>query len=694
VKILVSWLRDFVDVPVPVKDLAWDLNLCGFEVASVTPASPGFGVAGPDAEDAVIDFEITANRPDCLSVLGMAREVATRYRVPLRAPAPSPLRGREDALEGLLVTIEDAQRCPRYTAAIADVRIGPSPAWLASRLEAAGVRPINNVVDITNYVLMETGHPLHAFDLARLGGAELRIRCARPGERMTTLDGQNRALDPEMLVIADATRPQAIGGVMGGAESEVWSGTRTIAIESAYFLPASIRRTSKRLGLSTEASYRFERGADIEAPLRALARTCELIEQTGTGTVRPHWVDAYPGRRPSPVLTLSVGAVSAFLGYAVAAADVDRILGGLGFVVEAIDEDERRVVVPAWRGDVARDVDLYEEIARHNGYHRLPMTFPALVAAPERPVERLEIERAAKRLAAGAGFSEAVTFTFIERAAAEPFAGREELVSIANPLSESFAVLRPSLLPGLADALAHNRRRERRDVQLYETGTRFRAGAGETHAIGLAWLGAGTGEHWSGTGRPVDFFDIKGAVEAVCGGLGLRVAGVSRAERPWLISGRAAVMHVAGREAPIEAAVLGQLHPAVAEAHGLPASEPVLLAEIDLDAVAPAVGLGDAVTCRPLPRHPSVVRDISVLIEASLPAAGLRDTIRAAAPSTLVDLSEFARYQGRGVPDGQVSLSFRLTFRAADRTLTDSEVQHAVEAILAALAGSHGARLR
>ena len=642
----------------------------------------------------MIDFEITANRPDCLSVAGMAREVATRYRVPLKAVDPPPLRGQEDALDGLLVSIEDAQRCPRYTAALAEVTIGPSPLWLARRLEAAGVRPINNVVDVTNYVLMETGHPLHAFDLARLGGGELRIRCARPGERLTTLDGQSRALDSEMLVIADAARAQAVAGVMGGADAEVSSATRQIAIESAYFQPASVRRTSKRLGLSTEASYRFERGADIEAPLRALARTCELLERIGAGRVREHWVDAYPGRRRSPILALSVEGVAAFLGHPVAAGDIDRILQDLGFGVDAVDEDARRITVPTWRTDVARDVDLYEEIARHDGYHRLPMSFPALVTVTQPPEPRLEIERTAKRLAARAGFSEAVTFTFIERGAAAPFADDSHLVGIANPLSESFAVLRPSLLPGLVDALAHNRRRERRDVQLYESGTRFRADTGETRGLGLAWLGAAGSEHWSGTGRAADFFDIKGAVEAVCDGLGLVVERVAPAQRPWLVPGRAAEVIVVGPGSPVVAGVVGQLLPALAEARGLAQGEPVYVAELDLDAVAPAVRLGEAIAATPLPRHPSIVRDLSVVVGDGLPGATLRDTIRRAAPATLVDVREFARYQGQGVPEGHVSLSFRLTFRAVDRTLTDNEVQQAVEIILAALAGAHGARLR
>ena len=353
-KILVSWLRDFVDVTVPIKDLAWDLNLCGFEVASVEPVP----VAPGEPEDAVIDFEITANRPDCLSVIGMAREVATRYGLPLQPQAPPALGGTEGGLDGLRVTIEDPVRCPRYAAALADVRIGPSPAWMVKRLEAAGMRAISNVVDITNYVLLETGHPLHAFDLERLGGRELRIRCATPSERMTTLDGQNRELDPEMLVIADASRPQAVAGVMGGGDSEVHGGTRTIAIESAYFQPASVRRTSKRLGLSTEASYRFERGADVEAPCaRSRARaTCSCRparapRAPGGSTPTPASAPEPASRCPSPASAGSWGARSR-------PTRLERILAGLGFGVDEASRTPGRLQVPSWRGDVSRDVDL------------------------------------------------------------------------------------------------------------------------------------------------------------------------------------------------------------------------------------------------------------------------------------------------------------------------------------------------
>jgi phenylalanyl-tRNA synthetase beta chain len=693
VKILVSWLRDFVEVPVPPKDLAWALHLLGFEVASVEPPP---GAPGTD-DDAVIDFEITANRPDCLSVLGMAREVATRFGVPLRGPATAAATPAGDPLP-LAVSIEAPDLCPRYAAGMADVRVGSSPRWMVQRLHAAGLRSVNNVVDVTNYVLLELGHPMHAFDYERIGGRQLRIRRARPGERVTTLDGQDRSLGEDMLVIADAERATAVAGVMGGHDSEVSLSTRVIALESAYFQPASVRRTSKRLGLSTEASYRFERGADPEAPVAAMLRALRLLEEIGGGTPRPGWIDAFPNPPQRPVVTLREGRVRHVLGHAVSAPETERILAGLGFDPSPAGEGAEgrvwRVRVPGWRGDVAREADLIEEVARHHGYDRLPATFPALFAAPAVPDARLERGQAAQRLVRAAGFSECCTFTFVERAAALPFAPDDEIVPVANPLSEKFAVLRPSLLTGVIDSLAHNRRREQRDVRLFELGSRFTRSGGEVRALGLAWTGAAAAEHWSGSGRPVDFFDIKGVVERLCAGLGLTPV-FAAADGPALVRGRAASV---GAETPAGTArsfgTIGQLAPAVAEARGLPSHDEVYVAELDLDAVSDLISLGTGMKVQGLPRHPSVVRDISMIVAEVLPAATLRATIHASAPPTLVDVREVARYQGKGVPEGHVSLSFRLTFRDPARTLTDGEVQAATDAIVTALRQAHGATLR
>jgi phenylalanyl-tRNA synthetase beta chain len=677
VKAPASWLRELVDVPVDTATLARDMHMAGFEVATV--------------EDDVIDFEITANRPDCLSLVGLSREIATRYGTRHKAPVGRDLGAASPSSLGpLTVTVEDPARCPRYTAAIADVTIGPSPAWLSARLTEAGVRSISNVVDVTNYVLLELGQPLHAFDLAKLAGPELRIRTARPGERIRTLDGQARALGAEMLVIADRDRPQALGGVMGGADSEVSSSTRTIVLESAYFAPGSIRRTSKKLGLSTEASYRFERGADVAAASEGLARACALLEQIGAGKARDGWIDACAAPKAPAVVTFDVALVRRMLGADVAVDDIRRILTGLGFVIGEASAARWAVSVPSWRVDVARDVDLVEEVARHFGYDRLPTTFPALTTVPARPSARLEQDRAVRRLVSAAGFNECVTFSFIADKAAREFAAEADLVPIANPLSETFAVLRPSLLPGLVDSVSHNRRHGQRDVRLFELGTRFVATSGERRALGLAWMGALDAEDWSAKARPVTFFDLKGVVEALGGWLGLSLT-ARAATRPFLAPGRTAEIVAESAAGARVFGVVGQLLPALAVARDIPAQDEVYVAELDLDEVVDLVTILDIQRTHPLPRFPSIVRDLAILVDDTLPAADVRGTIRAVAPSTLVRVAEFDRYQGQGIPDGKVSLAYRLTFQAAERTLTDREADEAMEAVVAELAKVHGA---
>lgn len=676
-KVPVSWLRDLVDVPVATGVLASDLHMAGFEVASV--------------DGDVIDFEITANRPDCLSLIGLAREVATRYGTALRTPATRDLGpARASAAGPVAVAIEDATRGPRYCAAVADVRIGPSPEWLSGRLTAAGIRAINNVVDVTNYVLLELGHPLHAFDLARLAGPALHVRTARPGEALVTLDGQTRTLDAEMLVIADAGRAQAVAGVMGGRDSEVGRETQAIVLESAWFLPGSVRRTSRRLGLSTEASYRFERGADIDAAPVALARACALIEQIGAGTIRAGWADAYPVARRPVEVGLEASEVRRVLGIPVEPAEVVRILTGLGFALDGPPGGPWRVGVPSWRVDVARDVDLVEEIARHHGYDRLPATFPPLAHVPPPPDPSADQTRTLRRLATATGFTEAVTFSFISEQAAREFADQADLVSLTNPLSELFAVLRPSMLPGLVDAVAHNRRHGMRDVRLFELGTRFVRGRGEQATLGLAWTGAAAAEHWSGGARMADLFDLVGAAETIAAGLGVSLttrAATARALTP----GRTAELLAAPPGGPpVVVGLAGQLEASLASARDIPAQDAVLVAEIDVGALQ-TLARREVASAGTLPRFPSIVRDLSVLVEDTLLAADVRGTIQAAAPPTLTRVAEFDRYQGKGIPDGRVSLSYRLTFQAPDRTLTDVEIDAAMTAIVAALASRHGA---
>ncbi len=493
-RLVCPWLSDFVRVPVDPETMAHEIGLRGFEVAAIEQ--------GPLP---VIDFEITANRPDCLSHLGLAREASAIWELPLQMPElrVQPAGEPADAAHAVDVDVRDAALCPRYCAQVFEVTVGRSPDWLQARLEAAGVRPINNIVDVTNYVMLELGQPMHAFDLAKLDGRRLVIRRALPGERLRTLDGVERTLRDDMLVIADATRATAIGGVMGGAESEIDGTTRWIALESAYFQPASIRRTSRRLGLKSEASARFERGADVNAPPLGIARAAALFHQVGAGRPAGPLIDRYDAPRPPLQVRLRAARIARLLGQTVPSADVSRILLALGFLVveePCGTEPGWLVTVPTFRVDVTREVDLIEEVGRHYGFDRLPVTFPALAAPQAPPDPGITRDRLIRQVLTAAGFSESMTFAFIERAAALPFCEPGiEPAAIANPLSENFAVLRPSLLPGLIDSCAHNRRRGRRDVRLFETGSRFTA-SGEGRGVGIAWSGGTSPLHWTASG--------------------------------------------------------------------------------------------------------------------------------------------------------------------------------------------------
>jgi len=700
-KVLVSWLRDFVDVTASPEEIAKTMSVRGFAVEGLEHIDWDSSETRIAKADAVIDFEVTGNRPDCMCVVGMAREIATAFNLPMRRPVARGKSGDDEDGSSLRlvslkavdkadidVVIENPELCPRYAGAVADVTVGPSPGWMQARLQAAGVRPISNIVDVTNYVLLEMGQPMHAFDFTKLGGARIVVRTARAGESIKTLDGQTRELTGDMLVIADAERPVAMAGVMGGAESEVAEGTAAIVLESAYFNPLSVRRTSKTLGLKTEASMRFERGLDPRLPVTAMERACALLETIGAGRARGTVVDRYPTRVEPRTLRLRRDRIKRLLGAAVPDADVKRILESLGFTLRDGADGGWDVNIPTRRVDIAREVDLIEEVARHYGFDKLPSTFPPLTAAPPPNDPRIGRARHLRGIMTAAGFSEAMTFGFVPANAAAPFAPEGELVPIANPLSENFAVLRPSALPGLVDAVTHNRRREQRDVRLFEVGARFSRSDGERRSLACAWTGAATAEHWSGGARDVDFFDMKGLAERIGDALRLEVTTETHREN-WLVAGRSAAVVAGGTRV----GVIGQLTPAVAEAHGLPSNDPVYVAEIDLDA-ADAIAPKDEGRVEPLPRYPSVSRDISILIDATLPADAVRATIRESAPRTLVQIREFDRYQGKGVPEGQVSLSLRLTFRASDRTLTDAEVQSAMDAILAALKDRHAAQQR
>ncbi|MEW6388674.1 MAG: phenylalanine--tRNA ligase subunit beta [Thermodesulfobacteriota bacterium] len=645
-------------------------------------------------KDVWLEVAVTPNRPDCLSVLGLAREVAALLKQPLSHPKIDFPEDPNPVDQAARVTILDPLYCPRYAARlVVDLEVKPSPFWLRRRLELSGLRAINNLVDVTNYVLLEMGQPLHAFDFDRLGGGEIVVRLPRAGEtRFTTLDSQERPLDPETLLICDAEKPVALAGIMGGLASEVTETTRRVLIESAYFQPASIRRSAKRLGLSTEASYRFERGVDPDGVIRALERAAQLMGQLGGGRVLAGRLDEYPTPIPRPRLTLRVSRANQVLGTTFAP---EKMLGLLKDLhLPAILEGDTLVVqAPSFRGDLEREVDLIEEIARLAGYEEIPVTLPSGVVATPRPSLKVRLRRAAQQLLLSLGFSEVVTYSFQPERLKDLLAapgGAEAALHLANPLSEEQAVMRTSLLPGLLMALHRNTQRLVLDARLFEVAKVFIPEEGEALPREEEWLagvmhGRREEPSWLSASESVDFFDLKGVVETLLARLLIsEVSFRGEALPPYLRAG--ARVYAGDREL----GWLGELTPQSLEKIDLPG--PVFLFALNFDAVAGAAQPFPLYS--PLPRYPAVYRDVALVLPLEVPMAQVQQALSYYGRPWLEEARLFDVYSGPPIPPGKRSLAFHLSYRDPEKTLTDEMVDRHHDALVAALAEKLGAELR
>jgi len=665
--------------------------------------APGTPIAKALAlEDVLLEVNVTPNRPDCLSHLGLAREVAALLGTKVRMPSPRMAEGGAPAAEAVKIRIEDPDRCARYAARVIEgVKIGPSPLWLARRLEACGVRSISNVVDATNFVLLELGHPLHAFDLDKVAGREIVVRTARAGERLVTLDGKERELSTEDLLIADRDRGSALAGVMGGGESEISPGTTRVLLESAWFQPGGVRRTSRRHGLKTEASYRFERGADPGMVIPAVDRCAALIAELAGGTVRPGVVDAHPRRVRAPQVRLRWRRPAEILGMDVARAEARRILSRLGFAEKKPVKDGAVFQVPSWRVDVSIEEDLVEEIVRTKGYDAIPETLPRnAVDTPAEPAEAQAISRVRAALEA-AGFSEAVNFSFVAAKELEPFeghvvtgdgSGRALGVALKNPISAELSVMRTSLVPSLLRNLAHNRRQRVEDLRLYEIASiyhphpdpRDRPTAESVEIAGVL-AGRRSPSGWATGSDALDFHDAKAAVTGVLEALGVGSRWSAGAE-PWLHPRNSAIVRAPSGEDAI--GVVGELHPRAAAAFDLPRG--VLAFRLSLDALLRRMRL--VPQHRPIPRLPAVLRDLAVVVDEAVTAASVEAATR---EEPLVDgVTLFDVYRGAPLPAGKKNLAFAISYRAPDRTLTDAEADAAHGRIVGRLAEKLGAALR
>jgi len=664
--------------------------LCSEAELGLSTSAEGIMILPPDApvgsqvadtlntKDHLLELSVTPNRGDCLSIIGVAREVAALTGTRIHPPASKLRQGKNEVADAVRVSVLDPDLCPRYSARlITGVRIGPSPFWLRTRLERAGVRSINNVVDVTNYIMLEYGQPLHAFDFDLLEGGEIVVKRAAPGERFVALDGIERVLQKDTLMICDAMRAVAIGGVMGGLNSEIRDATSRVLLESAYFSPQGIRRTSSALGLRTESSYRFERGIDPEGVLAASLRAAALIAELAGGEAAKGAIDCYPTPLPCPEIRLRLSKVSAVLGMSLEPKEVKGILERLCMEVRENKGDEWVIAPATYRGDITREIDLIEEIGRLKGYDHIPVQVPKMWVMPFREEPEEELEQRLKDALVGLGFYEVITFSFIspqylEALRLPPDDPRLLPLPLLNPLAEVQSVMRTTLLPGLLETARYNLSHKNSDLKIFELREVYSPRQGEKlpeerRALAGLVTGAVAPEGWNIPHEEADFYYVKGCVEQVLTELKTPAPTFTTGEgTPYLSPGKGAVINL-GRD---KIGTVGELHPEVAHAFELPSG--VFIFEFELPLLANH--FRREITFTPLPRFPSVARDVAVTIDAGISAEEIAAIIKGVDNRYIESIEVFDSYQGDPIPRGRKGLAYRIRYRSPDRTMTDEEV--------------------
>ena len=685
-----NWLRELTGTSLTPLELRERLTMVGLAIDAVEEKDG----------DAVLDVEVPSNRPDCLSHVGIAREVAVIESGKVRLPSSKPARVAGRATDLTSVEIRDTDLCPRYAARLVlGVRIGPSPDWLAERLEEIGQRPINNVADITNFVLHELGQPLHAFDFAKLKGKRIVVRRATASEKLKTLDGVERALDTSMLVIADADRPVALAGIMGGEDSEISVQTTDVLIESAYFNPDSVRQTARKLGMDTEASRRFERGADCENVLRAQDRCVELICEIAGGVATEDSIDVYPSPLPARSIPFRPARVGSLTSLHVAETDMNRILTALGIDHTQESSAVWKGVPPTWRIDIEREEDLVEEIARHFGYDKIGSEIPPTNQSGEYQPKELKIRKLRRTLQA-LGFDEAINFSFIEAAHDDQFELIPEFnsqdpehafITLKNPIIESEVRMRPTLVPGLLNSLRHNLNHGVRNVHLFETGRIFaKSDSGELpnerEALSLIATGGVSEEDRAQAPRETDFFDLKGSLEAAVAAMNRGPLRFTRARVKHLREGQSARILLADGTS---IGSLGKLADSVSEAFKF--RQPVYVAELDLTRLLAVEEL--PAQYKPLPRYPSVVRDLTILVDRQITLEELLGTIEEQQVDDCRGARLVGTYEGANIPEDRRAVTLRIEYRSDERTLRDEEIEERQRSLIDSLLRQYSAQL-
>ena len=691
-KVVYSWLKDFVDVTAPPQELASRLALSGTNIGSVETGPHG----------TVIDAEVSSNRPDCLGHYGIAREVAAIYKLPLKHAAPKPPESTTKASDAVQVEIQAPELCGRFTArVIRNVKIQPSPKWLKDRLEASGVASISNVVDISNYVMLELGHALHTFDYDKVRDRKIVVRRAKPNEKMRTLDGVERQFDPGICMISDGdgSRPVGIGGIMGGAETEISFSTKNVLIECAWFEPVAIRRAARFLKLHTEASTRFGRGADPEMAELASRRCAELILQLAGGELLASVVDVYPGKREPKKIRVTRAEILRVMGADVPDKEIEASLGALGFAPVRIDHNRGaegsllaawECTQPSWRAEVEREIDLIEEIARIYGLEKFPPRLPAARQGAAR-LPQYEAETRLRERLIGLGYREILSIPHVAEERDALF--RPEGVAparLANPLSEEAGVLRSTGIVTMAAALEWNLNHGQRNARLFEIGRTYRLQGSESIETRVLTIGA-TGEAREkglyDAAREFSFSDLKGdldSISALASGFVWQPGGPD-----WLHAAKRGKLFL--RDAGI--GVAGQLARRLAEK--LKLRQDVFLAELELDKFYEAVNAAKSLRrYEPLPRFPAVERDFSLLLADGTPFSEIADSIRSLGIAEIGSIEAVDLFRGKNVPAGKYSLLVRVTLQSREGTLTEGQINHYAGKIISILEHRHGAQLR
>ncbi len=662
-----------------------------------TPGTPLFSLL--PLSDRVFDVDITPNRPDCACILGIAREIAAATGQIFKRPKIEIVEDGPPIEDLTSVTIIDPEGCPRYAAGmIQRVNLGPSPFWMRYRLYLSGIRSINNLVDVTNYVMMEMGQPLHAFDYNRLKENRIVVRRAQEGEVFTTLDGVTHTLNSENLLICDGERPVALAGIMGGLNSEIFAGTENVFVESAFFDPVTIRRGSKRLGLSTEASYRFERGADIGGAVTALKRAISLISHLAGGSTSTGFIDNYPKTYTPPIIDLRVDRTNLLLGTSLSKSDISGYLKALEMEVQEINEDELKVKPPSFRVDIGREVDLMEEVARLSGYDNIPVTYPFIRPSEKGEIPELLVRDQLRSIMVGLGFTEIITYSFTSPDSADTLGAEEgsplrSFVKILNPLTVDQSVMRTSLVPGLLATVKTNILHDEKDLKLFEWGKVFTHKEGSDLPLEKNYLAAlMTGFYCQKTcnsaERHLDFYDIKGALEALLKDIGLRGSvfqketGISRYD-----PGVCASIFFSGSLI----GHVGRVSPGVMADYDL-ADVDTYLFEIDIEALLKNVSGTKEFSS--FAKFPAVHRDISIIVKRQLESARIGEIIKQEGGELVESVQIFDVYEGKGIDPTEKAMAFSICYRSKHGTLDGGEINRLHESVIEKIRKETGGRLR